>query len=61
MEDAQPPLTREQRLAAYRDRIRAKLAERGFTGEELDQQTDALLRRGPSRFDVNVIADILRR
>jgi hypothetical protein len=53
--------TREQRIAAYRARIRAKLAARGITGADLDRQTEELLQRGPVRFTVASIVDDLHQ
>jgi hypothetical protein len=43
--DVQPPRSFEQRMAAYRGRIRNKLQTIGLTGTELDSQTDEVMNR----------------
>lgn len=44
-EQVSRPVSRDQRMQDYRNRIRAKLQERGVSGDELERRTDELLHR----------------
>jgi hypothetical protein len=52
--DILPNRSFEQRMASYRNRIRAKLQAAGVTDDELDRRTDELMNRR-TEFDLTIL------